>query len=423
MRQDCILTGDHDSMFKRALLLLGYFVIGMGMLLGLGSGGAAGFPFQATSAGGASSRPGQDFGPEAKLLYRVVACQGKAPLPAHLDAQVIARHCQWMLRAMRRYQRLYLRREQPFFAKLLPADLVGTVVYPFGGGDLLSALNTYPHAQDITTISLELVGDPRRIHDLDARALDEGLTTLRHSLVGLLSQNDSASQLLMDAQRGNLAGQLCFFLVGLAVHGYEPVSLRYFRIAPDGSLHYYSDDEIQQMEGKTAAQLHRRWTSPDFSLAFANCELTFRARTGDSTLRIHRHIAANLDNAHLRRNPALTAYLRGKGRVVAMTKAASYCLWNPAFTRIRNYLLESMDYMVSDSTGIPPAVATQAGFVEETYGSFHGSFLEASKEYNDQFRELWASQPMRKLPFRYGYLDSEKGFHLLVTRRAKKESL
>jgi hypothetical protein len=44
--------------------------------------------------------------------------------------------------------------------------------------------------------------------------------------------------------------------------------------------------------------------------------------------------------------------------------------------------------------------------------------LEASPEYNDQFRQLWAEQPHRKLNFRYGYVDSEKSYHLLVTRRS-----
>jgi hypothetical protein len=40
-----------------------------------------------------------------------------------------------------------------------------------------------------------------------------------------------------------------------------------------------------------------------------------------------------------------------------------------------------------------------------------------SDEYDDQFKDLWAHQPHRKLDFRYGYLDSKGSYHLLVTRR------
>ena len=67
--------------------------------------------------------------------------------------------------------------------------------------------------------------------------------------------------------------------------------------------------------------------------------------------------------------------------------------------------------MISDGTGIPPEFARQAGFVQETYGSFQGAMCFddcPSDEYNDQFRDLWASQPQRKLGFRYGYVDSQK---------------
>ncbi len=82
----------------------------------------------------------------------------------------------------------------------------------------------------------------------------------------------------MDTQQGDLPGQLSYFLVALAVHGYEPVSLRYFHVEADGSLHYYSAAEVSAMETRMARARHGEWTSPDFSEAFANSELVFRPR-------------------------------------------------------------------------------------------------------------------------------------------------
>jgi hypothetical protein len=35
--------------------------------------------------------------------------------------------------------------------------------------------------------------------------------------------------------------------------------------------------------------------------------------------------------------------------------------------------------------------------------------------------KLWAGQPRRKLPFRYGYPDSEKNLHLMITRPVEKK--
>jgi len=267
---------------------------------------------------------------------------------------------------------------------------------------------------------LELSGDPRRIGSMDNKRLDESLTLIDHNIGGLLAANDSTTETLMDTQQGDLPGQLSYFLVALAVHGFEPVSLRYFRVQADGSLHYYSRTEVRAQEARIAAVRHGDWTPPDFSEAFANSELVFRP-VGGGPWRVHRHLGTNLRDDVLKKHGPVLRYLERQGRVAAMTKAASYCLWSPSFSHIRNYLLSKMVFMISDGTGIPPEVASQAGFVQETYGSFTGAMCFddcPSDQYSAQFRDLWASQPKRKMGFRYGYVDVKKSYHLLVTRRA-----
>jgi hypothetical protein len=221
----------------------------------------------------------------------------------------------------------------------------------------------------------------------------------------------------MQLQRGDIPGQLAFFLIGLAIHDQEPIGLRYFRIEPDGSLHYLEQQDIAAREDQTAKQLNSVWKSPDFSVAFSNSELSFRAE-GASETRVHRHIAANLMDGPLAKDSGLLKHLGKKGRVAAMTKAASYILWSKGFTRIRNYLLANMDFMLSDSTGIPPQYASAAGFEQATYGKFDGPFLEANAKDAEDFCALWSSQPKRDLNFRYGYVDVLRQNHLLVTRRA-----
>ena len=362
---------------------------------------------------------GADFGDDARLLYRVVACGGTTPLPAGLDASVVAQHCAHIKPLLQRYQDRVAGKALPFMAKLVPERAPATVVYPFGGGDLLSALTTYRNTQEITTISLELAGDPRRISHLHTRQLAESLDLVRRTITGLLSQSDSTSESLKRGQRGDIPGQLAFFLVGLAAHGQEPVALRFFRLLPDGRIHYLTREEIAAEEGKAGTRRHAAWVSPDFSRAFENSELTFRA-VGGGPLRVHRHIGANLADDRLPNDGPLLLHLRSKGRVAALTKASSYCLWNPHFSHIRDYLLANMDLMISDSTGIPPALCARAGFVQDTYGRFRRSFLPASAEYSEQFRKLWAAQPLRPLPFRYGYPDARGAYHLLVTRRSGK---
>ena len=360
---------------------------------------------------------GEDFAADARLLVRVAACSGDEPLPAGLDAAVVKAHCDWLLPRMASYRKLYVGTAQPFLAGLRPKTAPTVVVYPFGGGDLLSALTSYPDATEITTLSLEHGGDPRPLRHFDKEQLAGGLARLRKAIDQLLTLDDSASESLMRVERGGIPGQLAFFLVGLAVHGQEPVSLRYFRLEPGGAIHYLSAAEIAEHDKARAKKLNTIWNAPDFSEAFSNLELQFRP-AGGGPLRVHRHIAANLADAPLAKDPSVLQHLEAKGTVSGLIKASSYLLWTDDFKSISAYLLAHASFMISDSSGIPPWEATRAGFVQETYGDFGGAFIPAGKRGTDAFRELWKSQPHRNLGFRFGYSDVNKKPGLLVTRRA-----
>jgi len=363
---------------------------------------------------------GADFSKEVRLLYRVVACGGDEPLPAALDPARVEEYCGWLVPRLAAYERDYLSKARPFLAARRPAHLPPAVVYPFGGGDLLSALTTYPDAIEYTTLSLEHAGDPRRLAGFDGAQLAQNLAEVRRRIRGLFAYAESTSENLMQLEKSDIPGQLSFFLVALAVHGYEPVSLRYFRLEPDGALHYLTAEEIAAAEKTPARKLNKAWTSPDFSVAFSNAELVFKPKGKEGPLRVHRHIAVNLSDENLRRDPAALRYLEAQGEVAAMTKAASYLLWAEGFTKIRDCLLGHMVFMVSDSTGIAPGDAARAGFEMETWGRFSGPYLLARKSVADEFRKLWAEQPYRELTFRYGYPDASGHHHLLITRPKAK---
>lgn len=359
-----------------------------------------------------------DFTEEAKLLYRVVACGNDSALPEGIDPKVVDEHCKELERRKDAYRKTWVTEASPFIQALKPAGLPTTVVYPFGGGDLISALTTYPEAKEITTMSLEHAGDPRRIKGITSKQLKTSLALIRATSAGLLTANDSKTENLMKGQRGEIPGQLSFFLIALAVHGYEPVSLKYVKTNPDGSLRYLSQQELTDLEKKEAKLLHRVWVAPDFSEAFDNLELVAVKKGGDPQKDriVHRHFAQNLDDDHFGKDEGMKGYLKARSPIVAMTKAASYLLWRDNFSTIRKYLLDNMQFMVSDSTGIPPKFAKEAGFEQEAFGKFAESFLGANAAYNEDFRKLW--KDAKPLPFRYGYLDKNLSKHMLITKKA-----
>ncbi len=351
---------------------------------------------------------GKDFIAQARTLFRVGACGPSGDVPARFDAATVARHCEELGRAYGDYQKTWVDVAKPFIAALEPKDLPGVVVYPFGGGDLASALTTFPSATEITTISLEPAGDVRPMDTLPADRLAHELQVHRAHLERLFEKAHSRTDNLEKESKTELPGEILFDLAALVVHGQEPVSLRYFRLRPDGSIAYVSQADIDGAK-----------TSTERRALFANAELRFRRAGADAPEQVLRHISFDLEDAHVIADPSLLAHLSAKGKVAAMTKAASHLLWSDHFATVRTWLLDHTDWMISDSTGIPPRFASPAGFTQDTYGTFNGPAPFGLLDARDaaDVKKLFASQPARDLSFRYGYPDKDGHGHLIVTRR------
>lgn len=367
-------------------------------------------PPTAPPSTGEAPLEGRDFIAQAMALFRVAACGPAGDAPAQFDKDVIAHHCADLERAYGDYERDWVDVAKPFIASLRPNDLPAEVIYPFGGGDLTSALATFPEAREITTISLEPAGDVLPVDHLGRDRLRAELATHRDHIERLFAKAHSRTDNLEKEAHTELPGEIIFALAALVVHGAEPLSLRYFRLRADGSLAFVSEADIAAAARSPKA----------LRKLFENAELRFR-RTGDAgnPVQLLRHIAFNLDDEHLRADPALLAYLDGKGKVAVMTKAASHLLWSSHFSLIRGWLLEHSDWMVSDSTGIPPRFAKPAGFTQETYGKFDGPapFGLFNDGDSRDLKALFASQPDRGLAFRYGYPDKDGHAHIIVTAR------
>src|SRR5512143_1829080 len=117
---------------------------------------------------------GSDFGPQARMMFRVAACGSDEAIPERFSAKAITAHCKEMAGIYASYRKAWADAAKAFIAELRPRDLPRTVVYPFGGGDLSSALAVYPDATELTTIALEAPGDIRAIDTItkDKLAVD-----------------------------------------------------------------------------------------------------------------------------------------------------------------------------------------------------------------------------------------------------------
>jgi hypothetical protein len=373
----------------------------------------------ATPAPVASPPPaGVDFEPQARELFRVAACGSDDPVPERIDPKLVELHCKDLRAKYEDYKTQWMSVAMPYLAALVPKGLPPEIVYPFGGGDPMTALATFPDAPTYTTISLEVAGDVRKIDTISMKKLSDELALNRVHLGKLFEKVHSRTINLDIESKSDLPGEAVFGMVGLALYGYEPVSLRYFRFNPDGTLHYLETSDIEAAERDGAAR--KRSPTDIEGGIFGDMELQFRKK-GDAKapIKILRHIAYNLDDKHLRADGSLLKHLDAKGKITAMTKAASHFLWSDDFSLIRQYLLEHMEWMISDSTGIPPRFANKAGFIQDTFGvmEWPAAFGPVDNRNAEDLRKLFKTNPPKDLPFRYGYPDRDHHGHMMITRR------
>ena len=379
----------------------------------------------ALAAAATSSRAdGMDLTPDVQIVFRVAACGGSGPLPPELwkkdpalqpkYEKLVAAHCKSLAPYMEKFRKEYFDTARAWFVEREPKDLPKTVVYPFGGGDLISALVPFPDATEVTTLSLELAGDPRHLTELTPTELDKDLYAFRTQIGALINLDTNSSVNLSAGQQDAIPEQLASHLLGLATAGYELVGAKYFTIDDAGAIHYLEKD-VLEADRKNGKSLRGNWKAPKFAQSFANVELQFK-KPGESIIRTHRHIAWNLANDYLKDHGGVIKHLEAKGKVTMMTKGASYLLWLKEFSTMRTYLTTHMVWMLSDSTGIPPTYAKPAGLVQESFGRFDGPIVvevEGRKEDLDT-RALYNRAP-RPMPFRYGYLDKLGHMHVMFT--------
>ena len=364
--------------------------------------------------------PPVEFSEALRVLSSVAACDG-TPIPERFDAKAVAAHCKALNAIFDDYESRWAAPARPFFAGpagIVPKDIPKTVVYPFGGADLLTALVVFPELQEITSVSLEAGGDPRSILRTAPDELVKHLAVHRRFMAQLVKFNHSRTLDLSLLKGTPLPSQMIFALVGLHVHGYEPVGLRAVRLDPDGAVHYFTEADLQaadqQAEGLKGSIRNRKLND-----LFAGYELRFKKRgVANAVVQTYRHFQANLANDELAKDGRILKHLGSKGPLTAITKAASYLLWWGNFKTIRELLMEKVVWMISDSTGLNPMHLPPNAWDQTVYGTFSGTFLKSSYEGITALQALYAAQPKRPLPFDYfGYPDNHKHGHLVVTRR------
>lgn len=350
-----------------------------------------------------------DLSAEARYLYGRIVCQGR---PA--DGP-----CKSLAQAITAYRDSYIKPMRPWLAKRRPAKLPPALLYPFSGGDLISALSVYPDQRQFLHFSLEHAGPVTAIRGMSAALEQQARWKLVWMARNLLSAGESFSVDLKKQEQAELPGTLPLLLVALQVHGGTITGLSYVKIKPDGSLVRYSRAELTAASPK-AARKAPKWKDPRFSMRFSNVELRFRLK-GDTEDRSILHVAANLSNAGLAKRPGIVQLIGRLGPHALMIKAASYLMWDNGFSTIRDTIFARAVWGISDVSAPYPAWLMKHGWRLETYGRFECLKKKRMHQSSIGWRVLFRRPKSRVLPFRYGYVDCKSRWHaVLLYRKSAK---
>jgi hypothetical protein len=89
--------------------------------------------------------------------------------------------------------------------------------------------------------------------------------------------------------------------------------------------------------------------------------------------------------------------------LVSMAKSASYLMSNSYFSSVRNFILDHSKLHIQDDTGIGFNYILKSNRKYKLYGKYTRTIPLFKNSFNQQLKDEYASEKVKKLPFKIGY--------------------
>ncbi len=251
----------------------------------------------------------------------------------------------------------------------------GTILYPFGGPDLLYVSSLFPQAPTYVLLGLEPVGDVPALEALPPGEVLAALSAFRQATRTQLT----AGYFVTTDMRASLEHKI--------LHGVTPILLG--TVARCGG----QVDSVSRLDAGGRPGV----------------DLRFRDATGQR----HRalYVAGDLSNKGF--GAGYRRWLAGLGGNVTYFKAASYLMHDERFAQARAFFLAQSHVILQDDSGIPfRQFSSQWSRV--LYGHYSQPIELFAKFQQDDLRQAYAAQPPRALEFGSGYQVNEWSGNLLL---------
>ncbi len=274
----------------------------------------------------------------------------------------------------------------------------GTLFYPFGGPDFVTANLFFPANLNYVFVGLEPAGTVKTAAAFDQKPLASTLPRIRFTLDSLLRRSFFITQ-QMDAQvRGQITdGLLPLLLVQMVRTGHIIRGHRYVTIDAQG---HYADRKIDQ------AGIRNRGVVIEFQ------------REGSNEVKHLTYFAVNFHNSAFQSNKEFLAFMDQMRPMSTFFKSASYLPHRDGFSLIRETVLAKSNAIAQDDTGIPFKFFDGNKWDVMLYGKYtqpYGSFkFMKQPELRGAFEK---GEHVKNLDFYIGYGFGRQASNLLIARR------
>ncbi|MCG2773162.1 MAG: hypothetical protein L6277_13880 [Desulfobacterales bacterium] len=293
-------------------------------------------------------------------------------LAAYEGKPAWVRHAKFFDQNWERFTRGRLAPVREWAAKEVGSATTATVFYPFSGPDFVNVFTLFPHAKTYLLIALEPVGE---MPDFAAGNEQNFFPSLQRSLYDLLHLDFFITNKMKSSiGKSELKGTLPVLMFFLAREQSRVLDVQYWVMKPDGTI----------AESPALGPGDRPTGIPGVRIVFAS--------PGSAENQILYYFQFNLRNDSLERNQHFVSFLKSFGPMTSFTKAASYLMYKPYFSAVRQFILDQSLYVLQGDSGIPLRYFDPAGWDLRFYGTYAGPIPLFSNCYQADMANMYRSQ-------------------------------
>jgi len=251
----------------------------------------------------------------------------------------------------------------------------GTVLYPFGGPDLLHVSVLFPQARTYALMGLELPGEVPALESMPPGEVLAVLAAFRQATRDQLENGYFITHdMRSDLHRNALRGVVPILLSTVALTGGRVASVTGFSAA-----------------GKPGVEL---WFSDAGGISHRVC-----------------YVDGDLSNTGF--SSGYRQWLAGLGGNITYFKAASYLMHDNGFSQSRDFFLTKSKVLLQDDSAIPLHFFAHDWSLQ-LFGNYDHPIKLFAKHQQDDLQHAYATQTTRPLPFGTGYRVSQMDGNLLL---------